>query len=132
MFHDKPLPFLPLRASMTAIQSGDLTAFEPAVMPLGHINGPVMIIAGGDDQMALSGLFLPLAEKKLGGRPQAVDDRVLYFSDAGHLIDLNYQPTTQRSEMGPYTPVGGTPQGYARASAVSGPAVLAFLRSALK
>ena len=106
--------------------------FEAVAMPLKRIDGPVMMIAAGDDKLALSGFFLPIAERKLAGRPKSAGDRFLYFSDAGHLITTVYESTMQRAELGPYTPVGGTPEGYARSDAVSGPAVLTFLGSALK
>ena len=128
----KPFAFVPLKESMVAIQAGDLTPFEAAALPLERINGPVMMVVAGDDQLAFSGRFAPIAERKLAGRPAAGGDRTLYFSNAGHLIDLHYQPTTQRMNTGPYVPVGGTPRGYARAGAVSGPTVLAFLHKALR
>lgn len=58
-------------------------------------------------------------------------DAVAYYGDAGHLITQMLQPTTWRDRTGPYIPVGGTPEGYARADRASSQRVLAFLGDAL-
>ena len=101
---------------------------EQAMLPIERINGPVMLVAGGDDQLGDSARMAAVAQRWLRERrsiPQP--DEVAYFADAGHLITPFLQPTTFRHQTGPYIPVGGTPEGYARADRESGPRVLGFL-----
>ncbi|WP_313459762.1 acyl-CoA thioesterase/bile acid-CoA:amino acid N-acyltransferase family protein [Stenotrophomonas sp.] len=101
---------------------------EQAMLPIERINGPVMLVAGGDDQLGDSARMAAVAQRWLRERrtlPQP--DEVAYFADAGHLITPFLQPTTFRHQTGPYIPVGGTPEGYARADRESGSRVLGFL-----
>lgn len=128
----KDLPYLPYDESINWNQPGPhAAALEQAMLPLERINGPLLLVAGGDDKLGSSGEMAALAMRRLQRRQTPQPDQLLYYSDAGHLITQMYQPTTHRHETGPYVPVGGTPVGYARADRESGPAVLAFLRKAL-
>lgn len=129
----RDLPFLPYLEGINWNQPGThAAALEQATLPIERINGPLLLVAGGDDQLGASGEMAAVALRRLQRRSTAQpDDAVLYYSDAGHLIAQMYQPTTFRHDTGPYIPVGGTPAGYARADRESGPAVLAFLRKAL-
>ncbi|WP_371181705.1 acyl-CoA thioester hydrolase/BAAT C-terminal domain-containing protein [Xanthomonas sacchari] len=135
-WHGQPLPYLPFRpgvnwaAPQTAEQAATL---ERALLPIERINGPVLLVGSGDDRLAFSGDMAVVALRRLQARrsvPQP--DQLLYYSDAGHLITQMRQPTTFRHQAGPYIPVGGSPQGYARADRDSSAKVLAFLHAALK
>lgn len=128
----RDLPFLPYLENINWNQPGaHATALEQATLPIERINGPLLLVAGGDDQLGASGEMAAVAMRRLQRRSVPHADVLLYYSDAGHLITPMYQPTTYRHDTGPYIPVGGTPAGYARADRESGPAVLAFLRKAL-
>lgn len=128
----RDLPFLPYLEGINWNQPGEhAAALEQATLPIERINGPLLLVAGGDDQLGASGEMAAVAMRRLQRRAVPQADVLLYYSDAGHLITQMYQPTTFRHDTGPYIPVGGTPAGYARADRESGPAVLAFLRKAL-
>lgn len=131
-FKGRDLPFLPYLEDINWNQPGvHAAALEHATLPIERINGPLLLVAGGDDQLGASGEMAAVAQRRLQRRDAPQPDVLLYYSDAGHLISQMYQPTTFRHDTGPYVPVGGTPAGYARADRESGPAVLAFLRKAL-
>ncbi|WP_126947919.1 acyl-CoA thioesterase/bile acid-CoA:amino acid N-acyltransferase family protein [Xanthomonas sp. BRIP62409] len=131
----KDLPFLPYRAGASWLDDTDLqaqAALKAAMLPLERINGPLMLVAAGDDQLGLSGQMAAVAKRYLAQHARKQPDQILYFSDAGHLISPLWQPTTYRHELGPHLQVGGSPQGYARADRESGAAVIRFLRAALE
>jgi len=131
----KDLPFLPYREDAPWLDEGDAQAqaqLSAAMLPIEKIQGPLMLVAGNDDQLGASGEMTVVAQRYLARHPRTYPDRFLYFSDAGHLISPLWQPTTRRHDLGPHLKVGGTPQGYARADRESGAAVIAFLRSALQ
>ncbi|WP_182334336.1 acyl-CoA thioesterase/bile acid-CoA:amino acid N-acyltransferase family protein [Stenotrophomonas acidaminiphila] len=128
----RDLPFLPYSENINWNQPGEhAAALENAMLPIERINGPLLLVAGGDDRLGASGEMAAVAMRRLQRRKVWQPDVLLYYSDAGHLITQSYQPTTFRHDTGPYIPVGGTPAGYARADRESAPAVLAFLRRAL-
>ena len=128
----RDLPSLPFLEHINWNQPGaHAAALERALLPIERINGPLLLVAGGDDRLGASGEMAAVAMRRLQRRATPQPDVLLYYSDAGHLITPLYQPTTFRHDTGPYIPVGGTPAGYARADRESGPAVLAFLRRAL-
>lgn len=131
----KDLPFLPYREDARWLDEQDAQAqaqLSAAMLPIEKIQGPLMLVAGGDDQLGASGEMMAVAQRYLARHPRTYSDRFLYFSDAGHLISPLWQPTTYRHDLGPHLKVGGTPLGYARADRESGAAVIAFLRSALQ
>jgi len=131
----KELPFLPYREDARWLDEQDAEAqalLGAALLPIEKIQGPLMLVAGGDDRLGDSGNMAAVAQRYLARHPRTYPDRLLYFSDAGHLISPLWQPTTYRHDLGPHLEVGGTPLGYARADRESGAAVIAFLRSALQ
>ncbi len=131
-FNGQELAFLPYLENFNWNQPGTHAgALERATLPIERINGPVLLVAGGDDQLGASGEMAAVALRRLQRRSVPQPDVLLYYSDAGHLISQMFQPTTYRHDTGPYIPVGGTPAGHARADRESGPAVIAFLRQAL-
>jgi hypothetical protein len=102
-----------------------------AVIPVERIPGPVLLVAGGDDQLWPS---LPMARAimerraSLGGHP---DDQLLTYPNAGHLIGKAFVPAGSTRVAGGRLESGGTPADNARAQADSWPRVLAFLEKAL-
>lgn len=130
----KPLGYLPYREDIdwSRPDATHARALEQAMLPIERINGPVMLVAGGDDQLGDSGRMAAVAQRWLSTRrTRPMADEVAWYGDAGHLIGQMLQPTTLRHDTGPHVPVGGTPQGYARADREAGQRVLAFLARAL-
>lgn len=131
----KDLPFLPYLEDSRWLDEADATAqsaLKAAMLPIEKINGPLMLLAAGDDRLGLSGEMAAVANRYLKKHHRDEPDEIVYFSDAGHLISPLWQPTTYRHDLGPHLQVGGTPTGYARADREGGAAVIRFLRSALK
>lgn len=129
-----PLGYLPYREAVdwSAPTAADAALLEQAMLPIERINGPVLLVAGGDDQLGDSGRMAAVAERWLRARRAVpMDDEVAYYSDAGHLITQMLQPTTFRHQTGPHLQVGGTAEGYARADRDSSQRVLAFLARTL-
>jgi dienelactone hydrolase len=98
-----------------------------------HIRGPLLLIAGADDQLWPSDIF---ATRILGIRRShqvTYADEALIYPDAGHQIDVPFMPTTGLSafDEGSFTlALGGTPRGYAHADAAMWSEVIAFLNRA--
>nr|WP_323372590.1 alpha/beta fold hydrolase [Xanthomonas campestris] len=131
----KDLPVLPYLEDSRWLDEADATAqsaLKAAMLPIEKINGPLMLLAAGDDRLGLSGEMAAVANRYLKKHHRDEPDEIVYFSDAGHLISPFWQPTTYRHDLGPHLQVGGTPTGYARADREGGAAVIRFLRSALK
>ena len=99
-----------------------------ARIPVEKIKGPVLVIAGHDDQLWNSGMMAQnIAERRAS---VGLDTVSLVYSDAGHFVGGNgYSPTTQYNNG--LSKVGGTPEGNARAQADAWPKTLAFLRRTL-
>jgi dienelactone hydrolase len=117
-FHGAPVPFY----------AGRLPAPDdaPEVIPVERIRGPVLVIAGGDDRLTPS---VPMAQaimRRLSSNRRAYHDNVLTYPEAGHSIALPYLP------VAPRLPLGGTPEGIARADRDSWPRVLRFLTESLR
>jgi dienelactone hydrolase len=116
----------------------DVDAASPAALDAATIrveltNGPVLLLAGDDDQLWPS---CPLADVAMARLLDAgrTGDRMLCFADAGHAFGTPGWSTmdsreTYRSDMGAYLVFGGTPQGNARAGRDADTAIRAFLRS---
>jgi dienelactone hydrolase len=110
----------------------DLNRFGPTAaveIPVEKIAGPVMLLAGKDDQIWPSALMARrvLARRRRFG--SAGVDRLLIYDEVGHPIPYAYLPTRKRDGDGPFA-VGGTPEGAARAQADAWPRILQFLTEA--
>lgn len=148
----EPLPFIPNRvsagnyvkflwdvATRTPIRQtplflqnlrdfGETAKTEIAVE---NIRGPVLLLAGNDDQIWPSRLMADriMTRLKLHHHPYA--DELLAYDDVGHPIPNAYLPLAGDREHSRFA-VGGTPEGSAKALADSWPKVLAFLDSAAR
>jgi dienelactone hydrolase len=132
LYHGKPVPFVTYQELLKFFETHDQSLIEKAFIPIWHINGPILFVAGGDDKLEFSGIMASLAIKNLKRRHHPYPDRVLYYRNAGHLIFPGYWPTTNRAGFSKKIPVGGTPAGYARADADVGSEVVDFFRESLK
>ena len=103
-----------------------------STIPVSQIAGPVLLVAGEDDQLWPSDIFADriIAMRKANGA--RYPDEILLYPHAGHQIDVPYLPTTDLAvfdERSFLLALGGTPSGYARADEDMWPKVIGFMRS---
>jgi dienelactone hydrolase len=104
---------------------GDTSRVE---IPVENIRGPVMLLAGRDDQIWPSTLMAGRIMARLRRHRHAYADQLLTYDHVGHPIPYAYLPTPKRDE-GLFA-IGGTSEGAARAQADAWPRLLAFLTEA--
>lgn len=106
-------------------------AFEAARIPVERIAGPILLLSGRDDVMWPSATYCDWIVEALQKSEFPHDVRHLSFENAGHTIGPPGAPATMLQSYAPRShrsfPVGGTPEGIARARASLWPQVLAFL-----
>jgi dienelactone hydrolase len=109
-------------------------AVEKAVIKVEKINGPVLLVSGGQDGVWPAGKFAAMIIGRLKAKGHPFLDVHLHYEAAGHQIVAPYSPTTVNWLTLPGNLVealGGTPEGNALASMDSWPAILDFLRAHL-
>jgi len=151
-FAGRPLPYAPVGAPANVSQAptagpvalraafepvlADPGRFEPAVIPVEDIRGPVLFVSGEADTMWPATPMTRIAEQRArdhGFRHQMVH---LSYRDGGHTAaGVPGTPVVTEARRHPLTGAsysfGGTRAGNARARADSWPRVVAFLRDAL-
>lgn len=107
------------------------SAPETASIPVERIHGPLLLIAGGEDQLwpslAMAQLIME-RRRSLGGHR---NDQLLSYPYAGHLIGKAYLPSGSTRLANGRLETGGSPSHNARAQADAWPRVVAFLARAL-
>lgn len=98
---------------------------EAAAIPVGEIQGPVLLVSGGDDHVWPARRLSNVAIDRLKRAGFEHRFEHLSYDDTGHLISVPYAPLTG-FEAG-----GGTPRGTATAAEESWPKVLSYLEAAL-
>lgn len=120
------------RAMMTAL--ADAAALERARIPVERIDGPVMLISGGDDGAWPSDLFSLIVKSSLDAADHRHATRWENYPEAGHSILFPYVPTTRIAYAHPVsgivTTMGGTPRANAEANEHSWRAVLEWMGAA--
>lgn len=90
-----------------------------ATIAVERINGPVMLVTGGDDRLAPRFDLAEIARRRLAGHRFAVEH--LTYAEAGHTIAPPWRPTTADGFIHPVsatkTAFGGTIEGRAAANA---------------
>ena len=119
----------PIPASATRIGSYGLPQ-EKALIPVEKLNGPLLLVSGGNDLLWPSTYMAEEIVDRLTakGHPHPVTH--LSYSGAGHAIGRPFRPTTGLSAT-PNFALGGSPAAYADAERDSWPRVLRFLRESL-
>lgn len=122
----RPLPGESLRPTVNYLYR--LRSAPPgATIAVERIAGPVLLVAGGDDQLwpslAMANAILARRARS-GGHP---DDQLLSYPSAGHLIAKAYIPSGPTRVGGGRVETGGSPTANAAAQADAWPHVLAFL-----
>ncbi len=126
-YDGKPIPFATYPEIEALLHSGDIRPVRDALIDFVKINGPVAIIAGGDDTLGFSGALFSRALPYLH---LARTDVFENFPGAGHLIDAPYTPTANLERLQtPYGVLrfGGTPSAYAEADARSWKTIIELL-----
>jgi pimeloyl-ACP methyl ester carboxylesterase len=95
-------------------------------IPVEQIHGPLLLLAGADDQIWPSAMMAERIMSRLRLHGHAYRDRFLTFSDVGHAIPYVYLPTHGNWRDSPFA-IGGTPEGMAQAQANAWPQILEFL-----
>jgi len=120
------------------IKAASPAALEAARTPVENTKGPILLLAGGDDQLWPSCALAQVAWDKLVASQHAATfgDEVHCYPDAGHFITFPPGSSTQDSDAY-YHPqykawflLGGTPSGIARAERQGNTALRAFLEKA--
>lgn len=84
---------------------------EGAKIPVERTNGPVLLIAAGDDAVWPSEELSRIAMDRLEGANRPHDDRLAVYPEAGHAIGVPYVPTGDSIAR-----FGGTAEANARAN----------------
>ncbi|UCG75220.1 MAG: acyl-CoA thioesterase/BAAT N-terminal domain-containing protein [Gemmatimonadota bacterium] len=106
----------------------DEAAVAEALIPVERINGPVLMVSGGNDLLWPSTLMAERIVDRLEGSGGRATH--LYYEGAGHAIGRPFRPTTGLSAT-PNFALGGDAAAYAAAERDSWPRVLRFLRESL-
>lgn len=105
--------------------------FTAARIPVERIAGPILLLSGRDDVMWPSATYCDWITADLAAAGFAHEVRHLSYENAGHTIGPPGNPATELHSYAPRFPrsfpVGGTPEGIARARAALWPEVLGFL-----
>lgn len=125
--------FLTTSSSKDVKDTSIADACIDAVIPVEKINGPLLLISAGDDEMWPSQTMSTLIMKRLQekGHKYVNDSQHITYEKAGHLIMVPWWPTTGQHAIHPVDKVdyafGGTPQADAHAGSQSWEAIKAFL-----
>lgn len=116
----------------------DAESHRMAAIPVERIQGPVLVISGGDDQLWPSDRFGDEVMERLRAADHQFPDRELRYAHAGHFLCFPYglpslPPMTMLTPPGAPITVdfGGTAEANAAAARDSWPEVLRFLGDAL-
>ena len=105
---------------------------EEAIIQVEHINGPVLLISGQDDQVWSSSELSEAALKRLQVYEHPFYDQHLSYEGAGHTIGIPYLPTTMTEFVFPGSDqrfsFGGNPADIAFANVNSWHHVLGLLK----
>jgi dienelactone hydrolase len=110
-------------------------AVERATIPVERIQGPVLLISGGDDQVWPSAEMCEMVLHRLKQHGFRFSAEHMCCEDAGHTIRVPYTPTTVTRTKhflpGVEVVLGGTAEANARAQSQSWERTLAFLKKHL-
>jgi pimeloyl-ACP methyl ester carboxylesterase len=102
---------------------------DKIAIPVEQIHGPVLLLAGADDQIWPSTMMAERIMRRLRLYRHAYQDRSVTFVDVGHSIPYVYLPTRGNWRDSPFA-IGGSAEGMAKAQANAWPQILKFLSDA--
>jgi pimeloyl-ACP methyl ester carboxylesterase len=103
---------------------------DKIAIPVERIHGPVLLLAGADDQIWPSTMMAERIMRRLRLYRHAYQDQSVTFVDVGHSIPYVYLPTRGNWGDSPFA-IGGTAEGMAKAQANAWPQILKFLSDAV-
>jgi len=109
-------------------------AVEKAAIKVEKINGPVLLVSGGQDGVWPAGRMAEMIIERLEAKGHPFPDVHLHYEAAGHQISAPYSPTTVNWLQIPGSfaeDLGGSPAGNATAAKDSWSKILIFLRTHL-
>ena len=122
----QPAPGEPIRPTVHYLYR--LRQAEPSTeIAVERIAGPVLLIAGGDDQLWPSLQMAQAVMARRAGQGGHPDDQLLAYPRAGHLIGRACLPSGSTRVGRGRIETGGSPEQNARAQADAWPSVLQFL-----
>jgi len=128
-----PAPGAPLRPAVNfRYRLRNSAAVRQAEIPVERIHGPVLLVAGGEDELWPSAWSADAIAARLranGFRYRVIS---LAYPRAGHLIGKAYLPAGSTRVAGGRLETGGTPAANAAAQADAWPRVLRFLAASLR
>ena len=146
-----PLPYVPYSGAAPAVTDDDQgshvrfrdvfladidaaadDALDAATIRAEQAAGPVLLLAGDDDQLWPSCVLAQVAMDRMLAAGRS-GDQLLCFPDAGHAIGMPGWSTIgsdeiERADVGGFMVLGGTAQGNARAARPADTAIRALLR----
>ena len=143
-----PVPFIPMNkiagSESSSIETlpywkmglSDSSLVAEASIPVEHINGPILLFSGLDDQVWPSAMMSDMIDKRLreNGFPHKVEN--IQYENAGHLISRNLATISQgRTGQMPIDgkrydfEFGGTVEGDQAAISTSHDKIMAFLHN---
>lgn len=109
------------RAYSSSVEDADEKTLEDATIPVEDIDGPVLLVSGGDDRLWNSVELHGVAAERLDEHDRQYTH--LVYEAAGHLIQPPYLPGTGREEDEFYV-YGGSTAGHSEADRDHWPQVL--------
>ncbi|HEY9180597.1 MAG TPA: alpha/beta fold hydrolase [Candidatus Baltobacteraceae bacterium] len=125
---------LDLRKGYDAAMMENEADIAPAMFPLQNIHGPVLLLAGDDDQIWNSQAQCALALAYLQQHHHAYADKYVHYAGAGHMF-LFARPghADTQAALGPMTLLlGGSEQSNVAAANAAWPLIGEFLQQALR
>lgn len=125
---------LDLRKGYDAAMNDNKADIAPAMFPLQNIRGPVLMLAGDDDQIWDSDAQCALALAYLQQHHHAYADKYVHYAGAGHLF-LFARPghASTQAALGPMTLLlGGSEQANVAAANAAWPLIGQFLQQSLR
>lgn len=117
-----------LDSFLSQLQLADEETIEKVTIPVRNIQGNVLILSGGDDQMWPSTVYGERIIRHLEQHNHPYEYHHLNYPLAGHMIHAPFFPTTKRD--GHYL-LGGSPQADAQAQAKAWNEIIRFLSRSL-
>lgn len=111
----------------------DRAAVERAAIPVENIQGPILLVAGQDDQLWPSALFAKMVMDRLAVHNHPYPDQHLRYKGAGHFVCFPYglpslpPMVTLSPAAGVLLTFGGSAKANAHAATDSWPRILTFL-----
>jgi nucleolar protein 56 len=124
-------------ASTLAVENATDEQLRRATIPVERIDGPVLLVSGGDDAIWPSADLAGVAADRLAERGHSWPAEHLVYPEAGHAIRIPYLPDAKRKSEPPTDPearhrLGGTAGANARAAADAWQRALDSLRQGLE